>query len=78
MGAERRDERGAAARRRGCHLRFVLDVALAFGGFALIWGPRPWLTYLGALASLGFTFGAAREAWRLAAERRVSDGPPTV
>ena len=74
MGRGMADKIGTEARRRGCHFRFVLDMALAFGGFTLIWGPKPWLMYFGAFASFAFTFGMAYEAWKLAAEKRLSVG----
>jgi len=69
-----KDKVETKARQHGCHVRFVLDMVLAYGGFVVIWGPRPWIMVLGALASFVFTFGMAYETWKLAVEKRLSVG----
>lgn len=66
------DKSGTDRFQRGCHVRFVFSIVVAFGGFVLIWGPWPWLMFAGAFTSFAGTFNMGREAWRLASSRRAS------
>ncbi|MDD4102007.1 MAG: hypothetical protein PHU80_05175 [Kiritimatiellae bacterium] len=54
----------------GCHACFAAGMAVAMGGFVLIWSPWTWLMLAGAATSCVGTCLSAATAWRLAGKRR--------